>query len=43
MDFGDFFFFIGKVTATTALSLVLIFITEILFPRKGKVRTNAAA
>jgi rod shape-determining protein MreD len=43
MDFGDFFFFMGKVTATTALSLVLIFIAEILFPRKGKVRTNAAA
>jgi rod shape-determining protein MreD len=43
MEFGDFLFFIGKVTATTALSLVLIFITEMLFPRKGKYRTNAAA
>lgn len=42
MEFGDFLFFIGKVTATTALSLVLIFITEMLFSRKGKVRTNAA-
>lgn len=43
MEFGDFFYFIGKVTATTALSLVLIFIIEMLFPRQGKVRTNAAA
>lgn len=42
MEFGDFFFFIGKVTAATALSLVLIFIAEMLFPRKGKYRTNAA-
>lgn len=42
MEFGDILFFIGKVTATTALSLLLIFITEMLFPRKGKVRTNAA-
>ena len=42
MEFGDFLFFIGKVTAATALSLVLIFIAEMLFPRKGKYRTNAA-
>jgi len=40
-EFGDFLFFIGKVTATTALSLVLIFIAEMLIPRKGKYRTNA--
>ncbi len=42
MRFGDFLFFIGKVSATTALSLLLIFITEMIFPRKGKYRTNAA-
>jgi hypothetical protein len=42
LEFGDFLFFIGKVTATTALSLILIFIAEMLFPRKGKYRTNAA-
>ncbi len=42
MEFGDFVFFIGKVTATTALSLILIFITEMLFTRQGKYRTNAA-
>jgi hypothetical protein len=42
MKFGDFLFFIVKLTATTALSLILIFIAELLFPRQGKVRTNAA-
>ena len=42
MEFGNFIFFIGKVTATTALSLILIFIAEMLFPRQGKYRTNAA-
>ena len=39
---GNFLFFIGKVAATTAMSLLLIFITEMLFFRKGKYRTNAA-
>lgn len=43
MEFGDFFYFIGKVTAATVLSLILIFITEMIFPRKGRYRTNAAA
>src|SRR5690242_3395242 len=42
MEFGDFLFFIGKVTATTVVSLVLIFIAEMIFPRTGKYRTNAA-
>ncbi len=42
MEFGNFIFFIGKVTATTALSLILIFIIGMLFPRQGKIRTNAA-
>lgn len=41
MRFGDFLFFLGKVAATTALSIVLIFITEMIFPRKAKYRTNA--
>ena len=41
MEFGDFLYFIGKVTATTLLSLILIFITEMIFPRQGKYRTNA--
>lgn len=42
IQFGDFLFFIGKVAATTAVSLLLIFITEILFYRKAKYRTNVA-
>ncbi len=42
MQFGDFLFFIGKAAATTALSVLLIFITELLFPRKARYRTNAA-
>lgn len=42
MEFGDFLFFLGKVLASSALSLLLIFITEILFFRKVKFKTNAA-
>jgi hypothetical protein len=43
LQFGDFIFFIGKVAASTAVSLVLIFVTEMLFTRKGRYRTNTAA
>lgn len=42
MQFGDFWYFIGKVSATSAISLLLIAITELLFPRKAKYRTNTA-
>jgi len=42
LQFGDFVFFIGKVAASTAVSILLIFITEMLFPRKARFRTNAA-
>lgn len=42
LQFGNILFFLGKVAATTAVSLVLIFITEFLFYRKAKYRTNAA-
>lgn len=42
LNVGDFLFFIGKVGATTGVSLLLIFITEMLFPRKSRYRTNAA-
>jgi hypothetical protein len=42
LHFGTFLFFIGKVTATTGISLLLIFITEMLFFRKQKFRTNTA-
>jgi hypothetical protein len=42
LSFSTFIFFIGKVAGTTAISLVLILITELLFNRKAKYRTNAA-
>jgi hypothetical protein len=38
----DFLYFSGKVAGSAAISLLLIFITEMLFLRKGKYRTNAA-
>ncbi len=40
LQFGDFLYFLGKVSATTGISLLLIFITEMLFSRKAKFRTN---
>ena len=40
MQFGNFLYFIGKVTATTGISFILILITELLFFRKEKFRTN---
>jgi len=42
MQFGDILFFLGKVMGTTAVSLLLIAVTEMLLFRKGKFRTNAA-
>lgn len=42
LQFGDFLYFLGKVTGTTAISMMLIFLTEMLFFRKAKYRTNIA-
>ena len=42
LQFGNFLYFLGKVTATTAISMMLIFLTEMLFYRKAKYRTNIA-
>jgi rod shape-determining protein MreD len=42
MQFGNFLYFLGKVVATTAVSLLLILVTELLFFRKEKFRTNTA-
>lgn len=42
LDFGTFLEFIIKVIATTAISMLLIFTVELLFPRKLKFRTNTA-
>jgi hypothetical protein len=42
LQFDDMLYLLGKVTGTTAVSMLLIFLTEMLFFRKGKYRTNAA-
>jgi rod shape-determining protein MreD len=42
LHFGSFLYFLGKVLATTGVSLLLIFVTELLFYRKEKFRTNTA-
>lgn len=42
LDIGGFLNFIIKVMVTTAISLLLIFTVELLFPRKLKFRTNTA-
>lgn len=42
LDFGSFLDFLIKVVATTAISLLLIFTVELLFPRNLKYRTNTA-
>jgi len=41
LQFGDVWYFLGKITGTTAISLLLIFVTEMLFFRKARFRTNA--
>jgi hypothetical protein len=38
LQFGNFFYFIGKVIASSAISLLLILITEMLFYRNSKLR-----
>lgn len=40
MQFGSFLSFILKTLATTAISMLLIITTELLFPRRMKYRTN---
>ena len=40
LSFGSFLFFMGKVLATTGVSFLLIIVTELLFFRKEKFRTN---
>ncbi|MDR0793299.1 MAG: rod shape-determining protein MreD [Chitinophagaceae bacterium] len=42
MRFGDFLFFIGKVLGTTAVSILLDAVVELLFFRKARYITNAA-
>jgi hypothetical protein len=40
LQFGSFGTFLIKVIATTAISMLLMFTIELLFPRKLKYRTN---
>jgi rod shape-determining protein MreD len=40
LNAGSFLYFVGKVLATTGVSMLLIVITELLFFRKEKFRTN---
>jgi hypothetical protein len=42
IQFGNIWFFLGKVLASSAISLLLILITETLIIRKLKYRTNTA-
>ncbi len=41
LQFGDIVYFLGKTLSTTAVSLLLVLITEMLFYRRGEFRTNA--
>ena len=40
MSFGSLWYFLGKVVATSGISLLLILVTELLFYRNEKFRTN---
>ncbi len=40
LSFGSFLDFIIKIITTTAISLLLIFTVELIFPRKLRFRTN---
>jgi hypothetical protein len=42
LEAGNFLDFLVKVVSTTAISMLLIFTAEILFPRRLKYRTNTA-
>ena len=42
MQFGSFLYFLGKVLGTTAISMLLIALTELLFYRKQRFKTNTA-
>jgi hypothetical protein len=42
LTFASFWYFLGKVLATSGISLLLILVTEVLFARKEKFRTNTA-
>jgi len=43
LSFGSLWLFLLKIVTTTAISLLLIITTELLFPRKLKFRTNTSS
>lgn len=43
LQFGSFLFFLGKVLASTGVSILLVLITELVIPRKTNYRTNMAS
>lgn len=42
VQLGNFWYFTGKILATTGISLLLVTITEFLFVRKTRYRTNVS-
>jgi len=42
LSFGSLLTFLIKLVATTGISLLIIFATELLFPRRMRYRTNTA-
>lgn len=42
LQFGSFLDFLIKIVVTTGISMLLIYTTELLFPRKLKFRTNVS-
>ncbi len=42
MSFGDILYFLIKVICTTAISMLLVAIAELLFLRKSRFKTNTA-
>jgi hypothetical protein len=40
LSFGSFFEFLLKLISTTAISILLIFVIDLIFPRRLKYRTN---
>jgi hypothetical protein len=42
LEVGDILYFLGKVMGTLTVSLLLILITEMIFPRKARYRNNSA-
>ena len=42
LQFGGIWYFLGKTLLSVAISMFLILITELLFVRKQKFRTNTA-